>query len=113
MTDKCEYSDPEYLADRRFFDLVDLAGLPPTGYIAGIVGPCPERPTYLSEPTGLVLMVEEAWATPYAELTCEHVRTLLEQQMALEALSQPILDFVARYPTAVITNYPVKPHCWC
>lgn len=100
-----DFLDPEYLADRPFFELVDLGGLPPAGTVGGIAGPCPERPDYLPQPTNLVLTVEEAWNTPYLRLTCEHVRTLLSQKMALEALADPILEFAQRYPTAIITNY--------
>ncbi len=101
-----EYEEPVYLGDRRFFEFVDLGGRPDGGTIGGKVGPCAARPAYLTEPTNLVLRVEEAWRTPYSELTCEHVRTLLEQKMALEALAEPILEFAARYPTVFISNYP-------
>lgn len=101
-----DYEEQEYLHDRRFFEFVDLAGLPPRGTIAGKAGPCPARPAYLREPTNLVLTVEKAWHSPYSELTCEQVRTLLCQKMALEALAEPILEFSARYPTAAISNYP-------
>jgi hypothetical protein len=102
-----EFADgePEHLGDRRFFESVGLGGLPAAGTVAGKAGPCPARPSYLPEPTSLVLRVEEAWRTPYPELTCEQVRTLLEQKMALEALANPILEFAARYPTAIISNY--------
>jgi hypothetical protein len=100
-----DFVEPEYLGDRRFLEFVGLGGFPAAGTIAGKAGPCPTRPDYLSDPTNLVLCVEEAWRTPYPDLSCEQVRTLLEQKMALEALADPILDFAARHPTAIISNY--------
>jgi hypothetical protein len=100
-----DYVEPEYLGDRRFFEFVDLGGLPAAGTVAGKAGPCPTPSDYLREATSLVLRVQEAWRTPYPDLTCEDLRTLLEQKMALEALAEPILEFAARYPKAMITNY--------
>ncbi|HYJ81369.1 MAG TPA: hypothetical protein VEW26_00780 [Allosphingosinicella sp.] len=100
------FFEPEYLGDRPFFEFVDLGGLPAVGTVAGRAGPCPERPEYMRrEPSSLVLEVEEAWRTPYLNLTCEQVRTLLSQKMALEPLADRILEFAERYPTATVTNY--------
>ena len=56
--------------------------------------------------TSLIERCETAWRTPYRELTCEQVRTLLSQRMGIHWLATPILGFNVLYPAATITNYP-------
>jgi hypothetical protein len=93
----------EYLEHRRFFDLVDLAGLPPQGTLEGTSGVKSDSGPY---PTSLVERGETAWRTPFREMTCEQVRLMVEQKMGLQWLGRPALAFAARHPDALITNYP-------
>ncbi|HEX8191745.1 MAG TPA: hypothetical protein VF552_02495 [Allosphingosinicella sp.] len=94
--------EPEYLAERRFFDFADPSGLPARDTLSAATGSSPPAALH---PTGLVRDAAAAWDTPYAELTCEQVRLLLGQKMALAVLARPILSFIARCPRAAITNY--------
>ena len=93
----------DYLGHRRFFDLVDLARLPPQGTLEGASG-------FKSDPgpyeTSLIKRGETAWRTPFADMTCEQVRLMVEQKMGLQWLGRPALAFALRYPEAEITNYP-------
>lgn len=92
-----------YLEHRRFFDLVDLAGLPPQGTLEGASGLKSDPGPY---PTSLVERGETAWRTPFGDMTCEQVRLMVEQKMGLQWLGRPALVFAVRYPDALITNYP-------
>jgi CDI immunity proteins len=96
-------ADLEDFEDQRFFALVGLGGLPPKGTLEGASGVQADEGPYA---TRLIERVRRAWRTPYPELTCEQVRTLLGQKMGLEWLAEPILRFIGRYPMATITNYP-------
>ena len=95
--------DEDDLYNVRFFDLVELGGLPPQGTLEGASG-------FKSDPgpyaTGLIERVETAWRTPYRDLTCAQVSTLVEQKMGLQWLGAPALEFASRYPLATIQYYP-------
>ena len=95
--------DEDDLYDVRFFDLVDLGGLPPQGTLEGASG-------FKSHPgpyeTNLIERVETAWRTPYRDLSCAQVSTLVAQKMGLEWLGRPALEFASRYPLATIQYYP-------
>lgn len=93
----------DYLNNRRFFDLVDLAGLPPQGTLEKASGLKSDPGPYA---TSLIKCGESAWRTPFREMTCEQVRLMVEQKMGLQWLGRPALAFAARYPDALITNYP-------
>ena len=95
--------DPDYLADHRFFDLVDLGGLPPQGSLEAASGLKSNPGPYA---TGLIERGETAWRTPFRELSCESVRTLVEQKFGLQWLGRPAIAFASAYPGAAITNYP-------
>ena len=94
--------EPEYLAERRFFDFADASALPARGRFAGAAESPALSPPY---PTNLVRAAEAAWGTAFSELTCEQVRLLLGQKMGLAQLAEPILSFVACCPQATVTNY--------
>ena len=95
--------EPEYLRDRPFFDFADQGGLPDRGSLAGATGLPAADPPY---PTSLVRSGETAWRTPFAELSCEQARLMLEQKLGLEVLAAPIMSFIKRFPRALISNYP-------
>ena len=92
----------EDLGDRRFFDFVSMEGLARDGALSG----APGEPAPNADQSPMVRRFEQAWHTRYRELTCEQVRLLLGQKAGIERLAGPILEFVSRYPTAHITNYP-------
>lgn len=50
---------------------------------------------------------------PLQELSCEQVRLLLGQRMGLDWLGKPILDFVSKWPAALVANYPGEMTCLC
>ena len=95
--------DQAFLGDEAFFAMVDLGELPPQSTLERASGLKSEPGPYA---TKLIERVERAWRTPFRELTCEQVRSLLGQQMGLDWLAEPILEFVERYPATAITNYP-------
>lgn len=86
-----------------FFDLVDIGELPPSVTLEQISGLKGSAPPYA---TNMVQWAEEAWRTPFAELTCEQVRLLVSQKMGLEWLGKPAIGFARQHPDAIITNYP-------
>lgn len=94
----------------RFFDIVDLGDLPPQGSLEGASGFKSNPGPY---PTNLVETGETAWRTPFRELTCPQVSTLVEQKMGLEWLGRPAIAFATRYPFASIQYYPgeMGVHC--
>ena len=96
-------TDDLYLADVRFFELVDPGVLPLDGTLERASGLTSDPGPYA---TSLIAGVETAWRTPYRDLTCEQVRKLLGQKMGLEQLAEPILRFVVLYPTSTVANYP-------
>ncbi len=97
------FREPDFIGDHRFFEIVDLDGLPPNGTLAGTSGAPASQGPYA---TSLVERCEIAWRTPFAELTCGQVRTLLSQGMGLEWLAKPALAFALRRPDAYVANYP-------
>jgi hypothetical protein len=54
----------------------------------------------------MIRRCEEAWSTRLCDLTCEQVRLLAGQRLGLQWLGRPLLEFVRRYPTVTVTNYP-------
>lgn len=93
----------DYLGDHRFFDLVDLAGLPPQGTLENASGSRSDPGPYA---TSLIERGETAWRMPFRDMSCEQVRLMVEQKMGLQWLGRPALAFAVRYPDALITNYP-------
>ena len=93
----------EYLDGKRFFDLVDYGGLPPDGSLEGASG---QRAAAGPYETSLIRRVEQAWRTPFRDLTCGQVSTLVSQKMGLEWLGRPAIAFAARYPGATLRFYP-------
>lgn len=94
----------------RFFDLVDLGALPPHGTLEGASGLKSDLGPYL---TNLIDACETAWRTPFRDLTCVQVSTLLEQKMGLEWLGRPAIAFAVRYPFASIQYFAgeMAVHC--
>jgi hypothetical protein len=86
-----------------FFTLVDLDGLPPQGTLEGASGRKSMPGPYA---TSLIELGETAWRTPFRDLTCSVVSTLLEQKAGLQWLGRPAIQFASRYPTAEIQYYP-------
>ena len=78
---------------------------PPTGSIALLsgdqwrLGPDDIR-------TNVTITVEAAWHCPIQDLTCEHFRMLVSQQMGMRWISMAVAEFVTLHPKAEVTNYP-------
>lgn len=96
--------------DLRFFDLVPFGELPPDGSLEGASGMKARRGGY---ETSLVECGETAWMTPYRELSCAQVSTLVSQKMGLRWLGRPALAFATRYPLATIQYYPAEMGVFC
>lgn len=94
--------DESDLYDAMFFDLVELDGLPPDASLESMSG-MPSNPGPYATP--LIEQCETAWRTPFPQLTCETVLTLVGQKMGLEWLGVPAIEFARRHPKATIV-YP-------
>jgi hypothetical protein len=96
--------------DARFFDLVDLGGLPPHGSLEAVSGmksgPGPHA-------TSLIERGETAWRTRFCALSCAQVSLLVEQKMGLQWLGRPAIAFATRYPLATIQYYPGEMGVFC
>lgn len=97
-----EPDEDNYLADVPFFTLVGLGDLWPPSSLEHVSG---ERLRREGHETDMIRRVEEAWRTPFRDLTCEQARLLLSQKWGLEWLGPAIVEFVRRYPDAIVTNY--------
>ena len=86
-----------------FFDLASRTSVPLDRSLADLSGFPPSPGPHA---TSMIQRCETAWSTPLKGLTCKQVRLLLGQQMGLAWLGKPILDFVGRWPEAMVTNYP-------
>jgi len=55
--------------------------------------------------TSLTERVSAAWVTPIRDLTVEQVRLLTSQRCGLQWLAEPVCQFIAHNPMAVVTFY--------
>lgn len=94
--------EEDYLGKTCFFDLVGYGGLWPTASLESV---SKQRSSYGPYETDLVRRIEEAWRTPFRDISAEQVRLLLGQRTGLAWLGRPILEFVIRFPQATVTNY--------
>ena len=102
--------EEEDIADRCFFEFVELGALPPNGTFEGASG---QRASDGPYETSLVERCETAWRTPYRNLSCAQVSTLVAQKMGLQWLGRPALEFARRYPAATIQYYPGEMVLFC
>jgi hypothetical protein len=94
--------DPNYLADERFFRLVEMPAY--RGGSLEVVSGAPARRSGFETP--MIERLETAWRTPFADLRCSEVAGLLVQKMGLDWLAKPIVIFVRRYPDSDCGYYP-------